>query len=338
MRDTDQIPDIRSDEALEDLLKHASPRPVPSPSDKDAVKRAVRAEWQEVAGRHQTRRRIANYAIAATVLISVFALFSVFRTPAIDTVQVATIEKSYGSVYLLGEEAELRETADLASVMSDQTIVTGPAAGLALAWGGGGSVRIDESTRVNFVSDESIYLKSGRIYFDSMPASLLAGIDAAGTPRFVLQTDLGEVRHLGTQYMTQIVDTALVVSVREGQVAIDGTYHEHTAWPGEQVTLAGRQRPSILSIGRSGGDWDWVSRTTPVAKVEGRTLHEFLVWVSRELGLELTFEGGAEQVAHGAILIGPIDAEPADALRLRLATAALTWRIDDGVITISDSD
>jgi hypothetical protein len=67
------------------------------------------------------------------------------------------------------------------------------------------------------------------------------------------------------------------------------------------------------------------------------TLHQFLVRVTRELGLELNFEGRAEQVAHDAILRGTIDAEPAEALRLRLATAALDWRIDEGVITISES-
>lgn len=337
MSDTNQIPDIRSDEALEDLLKHASPRPVPSPSDKDAVKRAVRAEWQDVAGRHQMRLRVFNYAIAATVLVGVFAMFSIFRAPTINTVQVATIQKSYGSVYVLGDQAELRETADLTNVMSGQTIATGPGAGLALAWDGGGSVRVDESTRVNFVSDEAIYLESGRIYFDSRSATLLAGINAGGAPRFVLHTDLGEVRHLGTQFMTRIADDALVVSVREGEVSIDGTYHKHVASPGEQVTFTGRERPSTLSIGHSGGAWEWVGRTTPAADVEGRTLHEFLVWVSRELGLELAFEGGAEQEAHDAVLKGTVNAELADALRIRLATADLHSRIDGGVIYISDN-
>jgi hypothetical protein len=79
-----------------------------------------------------------------------------------------------------------------------------------------------------------------------------------------------------------------------------------------------------------------VAKTTPGVDVDGKTLHEFLLWVSREMGLELRFEGEAEAVAREAVLRGTIDTEPAEALRLRLATAALNWRIEGGVIYITD--
>jgi hypothetical protein len=54
------------------------------------------------------------------------------------------------------------------------------------------------------------------------------------------------------------------------------------------------------------------------------------------MGLEMQFEGQAETVARSAILKGRIDTAPAEALRLRLATAALDWRIEEGVIYITD--
>ena len=122
-------------EALEDLLRHSSPRPVPSQEDEVAVREAVHKEWRELTARRRVRRRIFQYAIAATVLLGAFLAFNSFRTPVIDIVQVATIEKSVGPVYLLGEQAELRETGDLSNVLAGQTIVTGDNAGLALAWG-----------------------------------------------------------------------------------------------------------------------------------------------------------------------------------------------------------
>ena len=46
--------------------------------------------------------------------------------------------------------------------------------------------------------------------------------------------------------------------------------------------------------------------------------------------------GNAEAVARDTVLRGRIDAEPAQALRLRLATTALEWRIEEGVIHISE--
>lgn len=324
-------------EALEDLLRHASPRPTPSKGDEAAVRAAVHQEWRELTGKRQTRRRLVRYAMAAAVLIGVFAGFNLFRGPTVAAIQVATIEKNIGPVYLLGEEAELRETGDLANIMSGQVIVTGSNAGLSIAWGSGGSIRIDENSRVEFTDRRSVFLEAGRVYFDSQSAPMIAGSDASGTPGVTLRTEFGEIEHLGTQYMTEIDADTLIISVREGQVAIDGTYHDHVASPGQQVRLRGTLQPSVLSISGYGEAWAWVNRTTPTADVEGKSLHEFLTWVCRELGLELEFEGRAESVARDAILKGRIDTEPAEALRLRLAMAALDWRIDEGVIYISEN-
>ncbi len=323
-------------EALEDLLRHASPRPTPSKDDEAGVRAAVHREWRELTGRRQARRRIVQYAMAATVLIGVFAGFNLFRGPTVAAIQVATIEKNIGPVYLLGEGAELRETSDLANIMSGQVIVTGANAGLSIEWGSGGSIRIDEHTRVEFTDRQSVFLESGRVYIDSQHAPPVAELDAGGPSGVTLRTEFGDIEHLGTQYMTEIDADTLVVSVREGQVAIDGTYHEHVASPGQQVRLRGALQPSVLSINGYGEAWAWVNRTTPTADVDGKSLHEFLTWVCREMGLELEFEGQAEAVARDAILKGRIDTEPAEALRQRLATAALDWRIDEGVIYISD--
>lgn len=321
-------------EALEELLRHASPRPAPSPDEVAAARASVRAEWRDLTGKRQARRRVIQYAVAATVLVGVFAAFNVFRAPIVETVQVATIEKSIGPVYLLGEEAELRETIDLDNILSGQTIVTGSGAGLAVALRNGGSVRVDEHSRIQFTDERSIFLESGRIYFDSQASSLVADTD--NTPKLTLRTELGDVEHKGTQYMTAVDSSQLVVTVREGQVSIDGMYFDHVASPGQQVTLAGSTQPSILSISSHSDAWSWVYRTTPAADVDGKSLHEFLSWVCREMGLELRFEGQAEAIARDAVLKGTIDTEPAEALRLRLATAALDWRIDEGVIYISD--
>jgi len=322
-------------DTLEDLLRRASPRPVPAPEDLTAVKSAVRDEWRTVTTRRTDRLRLANFAIAASVLVGVFAVLNILRVPAVDVVQVARIEKSFGPVYVLGEQAELRPTRNLSDVMSGQTIVTGDGAGLALSWAAGGSLRADENTRIRFSSGEAVFVEEGRVYFDSI-ASSIGGGDVADVPVFMLQTQYGDIRHLGTQYMTDVARDSLVVSVREGEVMIDGTYHDQTITSGQQATFVGSQRPSILSVSRTGQAWDWVGRTTPAADVDGRSLHQFLVWVSREMGLELRFEGKAEAVAEAAILRGTIDTEPADALRMRLATAALKWRIDQGVIYITD--
>lgn len=322
-------------DALEDLLRHASPRLAPSQEDEAVVREAVHAEWLELTGRRQARHRVLRYAIAATVLLGVFAGFNIFRAPVVEVVQVASIQKSIGPVYLLAEEAVLHETSDLSNIMSGQTIVTGDDAGLALAWGNGGSIRIDENSRVEFTDDESVFLAKGKIYFDSLPSSLVARAVAGDAPVFTLRTDLGDIRHVGTQYMTEVGPDTLIVSVREGEVAIDGKFHEQNVLSGNKATMAGRQRPSTLNISRFGEAWSWVNRITPPIDADGVSDYEVLTWACREIGLEPDFTDSAEAVARRSRAFGTIKAEPADTLRARLLTANMDGKIEEGVIHIS---
>ena len=320
---------------LDELLRHSSPRPAPA-ADKTAVARAeLRREWQELTGQRRRRRRIQTFAIAASVLLGLTVATLSWRAPVTEFVPVATLDKTFGTVYLLGEDSELRPTDSLDTILSGQTIVTGNDSGLSVAWGNGGSIRVDENTRIRFTDTEVAFLEEGRVYFDSV-YSLLSASSADDAPIFTLETRHGTVTHLGTQYMAAIEGDRLVVSVREGNVLIRGRLHEQQVDTGQQATVTGSQRPGLLSINRSGAEWDWVARTMPAADVDGRTLSEFLDWVSRELGLDLRFEGDAKAVANEAILRGTVDTLPEDALRLRLATAALNWRIEEGVIYISE--
>lgn len=328
MSDTNQ-------DTLEDLLRHAAPRPVPDAHDVAVAKAVVRNDWIDETSLRNRRRRTMLFATAATVLVGVFAALSSLQVLQQSPIQLAAIQKSFGPVLFLGEQAELRPTEDLATVMSGQTIVTGNGAGLALAWVSGGSLRVDANSRLRFEPGGAVFLETGRVYFDSQPG-LSASIVGGDAPAFELSSQHGMVKHLGTQYMTSVDAEALVVSVREGEVQIDGQLYDQKVGTGQQATLAGRQRPNVLNISRSGEAWAWVTKTTPAVDVDGKSLHEFLVWVSRELGLELRFEGSSETVAQEARLRGTIDVDPAEALRLRLATAALEWRIEGGVIYITE--
>jgi ferric-dicitrate binding protein FerR (iron transport regulator) len=320
----------------EELLRQASPRPVPSPADIAAARAAVHDEWQSVTGRRRTQRFVMRFALAASLVVAALVGFSLVRTPSPVPIQVAEVVMDFGPVYLSGDDSELRATSGQAELMAGQTVVTGDDAGLAINWGAGGSLRVDENTRLTLTGPDRVQLTSGRVYFDSISTLLQPGADDGNSARLLLETMHGVVRHVGTQYMADVSRDSLVVSVREGQVEIDGRFHQGRAREGQQVTMSGSQQPSILRIDPSGRQWHWVARRTPLADVDGKTLHEFLVWACRETGLRLQFEGNAEAVARNTVLRGKIDTEPAEALRLRLATTALDWRIEEGVIYITD--
>lgn len=327
---------MRANDAVEQLLEHALPRPAPPVADEQDIREIVRAEWQSVTGRRTSRRRVMNYAIAATVVLAVAVAFNSFRLNDVAPVQVAKIDKSHGSIYVLGERSELHELVDLAEISAGQTVITGNESGIGLAWGNGGSLRVDADTRIEFVSDDVVYLRAGRIYFDS-ESELVAAV--SGGSVLAVQTDHGTVTHLGTQYMTYVDDEKLAVSVREGMVSVDGLYYEETASAGEQLTVAGRGRPSVVNIVSYGDAWQWVETTTQDFDVDGRTMYEFLNWVSRETGLQVEFEDDAVlEQTRSAELRGIVDEAPTEALRLRMMTASLDWRIEGGSLIVSAVD
>ncbi len=318
---------MQSDKELESLLSQAGPRPVPSAEQVAVARDCVQEEWQAVVNRRR-RNRLVSLAAAATLVIAAFFSFSLQQTPP-PAVTVANIERSLGSIYLLGDRAELRETNDLLSVTAGQTVVTGASSGVAFSMHDGLSLRVDERTRVEFVDATTAYLHNGRVYVDT---------NGAQRTDLRIESEHGAVMHVGTQYMMTVDKRTLAVSVREGTVAIDGSFHDATVSPGQRIQLSGTGRPDVANLPLHGEHWQWVEALAPSADFDGRSVHEFLEWVSRETGLALEFEtAGAERLALAETLNGRIDTAPTDALRVWMMGVDLDWRIENGVIYISET-
>lgn len=325
---------VRADDAVEALLENAAPRPLPPDDDEMAVRATVQSEWQAVVGKVKTRRRMTNFAIAATVLLGIAITFNALQVSNIAAVQVATISKSHGSIYLLGEQSEMHEMTDLASISAGEFIVTDGDAGIGLEWGTGGSLRVDKNTRIEFTSADSVYLHSGQIYFDSQSANFAEAATGSG---LTIETDHGSVMHLGTQFMTYSDTNDLRVSVREGQVEVDGAYVEMAiASAGKQMVLSGGARPTITDFNVYGEAWSWIETTSPVVDIDGHTVKEFLTAIGRETGLQIFYESPeAEVVAHTGVLKGNVDMDPRNELAFRMLGEDLTYRIDGGAIYVN---
>ncbi|MEO1247313.1 MAG: FecR domain-containing protein [Pseudomonadota bacterium] len=276
------------------------------------------------------RRRRWRVAAAAAVVVTATTLVSINSVPEnMAVVEVASISKSTGESGLLRNDRTLERVSDQQIIRSGQTIVTGSGSSLGLAWYGGGSLRVDENTTLRFLADDQIELQSGRVYYDSRSS-------IANGSSLVIHTDYGDVRHVGTQYMTDISETDLLrVSVREGQVAITGLYYEALAGVGEQVVLHGDRAPLVTKLATHSAEWRWVETVAPTVDMEGKTFYDLLEWVCRETGLRYRFEDAAAEEAAHESLTGVEDGEPMVLLRVGAAAAQLTIEQVDGVIVIS---
>jgi len=322
-----------NNDAIEALLGRASPRPAPPSEDEQMIRETVLSEWQTVVGKRRAQTRFVRLSIAASVLLGVLVSFSMLQQSGIVPVQVATIGKSHGSIYVLGEQSQLYKVTDLSAVMAGQTIKTDHESGIGLEWGNGGSLRIAADTRVEFVSSEAIYLRSGRVYFDSTPS------DVPNAAQLSIQTDHGTVTHVGTQYMTYTASDELTVTVREGRVSIAGNYYDTNVLEGQHSSITGSARPSVTSFQRYGPAWKWIEATSPILDTDGRSVDAFLNWVSRETGLKIEYPDAAtKQAALDVVLKGTVNIEPREALEFWLQGQDLSWYIDGGTIKVNSID
>lgn len=329
-----EIDELRSDEAFAALLSKAPPRPVPPAEDEALVREAVHAEWKKVAGGHVRRRRMTSFALAASVLLAAIAMFSLIRDPVgdITTLQMAAVEKQFGEV-LINSRSSL--AGQLASISGGDVVETGAGSGLALGWHDGGSLRIDENTAVVFEAENRIYLREGRVYFDSVPGPLSASASGDDAANLAIRTDHGLVRHLGTQYMTEVGDDELVISVREGIVSIDGNVAARAS-AGQQFAISASGE---LAIHDTNGvdDWEWVEKSTPAVDLDGRLVAEALEWVSRESGRTISYTSEhAERLANETQLRGNMQLPPSRALEIFMLTVDLNARIEGEVIVVSE--
>lgn len=322
----------QSDEAVERLLAQAPPRPTPPAEIKAQAKLAVEAEWRRVT---QRRRRIWTFAAAASVVALAIALMTLLSGPDVTPIQVATIDKSNGTISLLGEQGLLQDARNLQVVQSGQTMVTDSDSGLGLSWGRGGSLRLDANTTVSFVAADQIELRSGRVYFDS-------GSDTLSEESLLIHTDFGDVRHVGTQFMAEVGNTDLLkVSVREGKVFIDGLNQTIDAEAGKQVVLHGDRAPSVTSLAAHGGEWAWVEAIAPMVSMKGKTFYQLVEWVKRETGLDFHFATSAAKAAAqgpSALLIGVVGSEPQILLKHGAHITGFEYQLINGVIVISQSE
>ena len=281
LKDAPRVPSDRREAAYARVQEAwqaglAEARPTPEPV----------ADRQGPSG---TVRRRGLFAVAASVVMGLAVGLGLWSTRGTAPASIVARVTAVQGVSAL-------KVGDALTV--DSRIVTGEAT-VALALSSGLSVRLAPASESVFESAERLRLDRGRVYVDS-------GSGAAGDP-WVVETGLGEVRHLGTQYLVTIGTDGLAVAVREGRIALQparGGTAQTTAIAGERLRVAADAPGQILRTALSPTDaqWDWIESVPTSLEVEGLTLGEFLVWYRRETAQAVTLDGvDAATRLHGSI-------------------------------------
>jgi ferric-dicitrate binding protein FerR (iron transport regulator) len=331
---------VEHDDELARLLAHASPRARPRREAQTAAYETLRAEWLELTARRR-RGRIAFGVAAAALLIGVAVVLGTLRAPvdAVLAAPLATIERIEGSQVSWRDEHSTARTitgeADIVRV--GQSLSTGAESRAALSWRDGGSLRLDENTRVDLVSERSVRLVTGDLYFDSAAEQPAPGRTAAvPIEKLGVETPAGRIVHVGTQFMLSVDAGEVVLSVREGQVRLSGDGFEITVNSGEQLDIDAngvRARRSIESYDTS---WNWAQEIAPQPNMDGRTERDILSWVARETGRRIVYDSPATEASTRVSIVRGLDKRsPTNLLAILPVITDLDVEIRDDVIVVS---
>jgi len=197
---------------------------------------------------------------------------------------------------------------------------------------GGGNLRVARSSRLEVSADNTVRLTAGELYVD-VPAQ------AGGSRRFVVLTEAGEFRHVGTQFALAIVGGQTRLRVREGSVRWHAGGGDATVPAGSEVLIDRAGTWTRRAIATSGREWAWIEALTPEIEIENRPLAEFLQWAARESGRKLVLgdDGAGIQVMairmhgniHGLTVM--------EALSAVMASTSLRFDLPGGLIRVSSA-
>lgn len=316
---TQRDDDSETERDLRRLFAHAQPRPTPPAADAEEIRRAVYAEWDAVTGRRVWAKRSA-YAAAASVLLAAGVWFTGPFESAVPLTTVARVERVQGNV---------AGVAIGGSVAAGTRVTTGEGQ-VAVRLASGGSLRIGAGSEVVLTGLDGAQLVAGVLYFDSE--------DQRPGAQFMVETAIGTVRDVGTQFLVRVdpVQGVLDVGVRDGEIVLTKDGESGMARVGER--LVATEDTSTLrrdAMATFGGEWSWAESLAPPFDIDGRTVGDFLAWFAAQTGRSVVFGSpGAQRLAQDTTLRGSIDLEPLQKLSAVLALTDLTYTLDGERVVI----
>lgn len=322
-----------------------------SPATEDLVGRALRAagarpevpaamarQWETVlrtelqARSRQRRRRIAIRSLAAaacvaSVVLAALLTQSPWRQVTSDA-PVATVLHVDG----IGE-SDGGALVDVAyHFVAGARLRTSPDAFVGLRYRNA-DVRVRGDTELVFHRTR-LELQRGTIYVDT-------GSTDTVVTSIIVETPLGSVSHVGTQFIVSVDHQGLSGVVREGALVVrtPSARRNFNARPGESavvhVTRDGRLDLSFEPL--LDARWQWISAATRGLGIDGRSTTDVLQWAARETGMRVDFADAATSdharaaILHGNAVVRSLD----DVLTVvRSSTQLAATARDDGVIEV----
>lgn len=355
MMDDERQPD--STDLIGELIRQGGRRESPSADEHDRVFAAATNAFQAKVRRR--RRSVMLRSIAAVMLVGIVTAVVVMNLPPAALQPLAEVDRVVGPSEVQrgsvqrgsvqrGDETWIALTGEPFPLFAASRIRTGPGSRLGVRMANGVSLRLAESTDVVFTAPDRIRLLTGKVYADAGKTSTT---DGAAVRRIMVETDVGLVWDIGTQFEVRYVNRIYRLRVREGLVYlqhdlgdVDLQAHdlpngrrELRGSAGEQLTIDAARRVRKDRIASDDSEWRWTESVAPEPVIDARPVSVLLAWVARQTGRSVAYARPAlEFEAETTFLYGRVyHLEPLEALDTFLETTDFEYTLlEDGTILI----
>ena len=251
--------------------------------------------------------------MAASVAIVVAAGLFQFQIETPES--IASIDGSINSVEIYSNGGW--EVLAQDSLPGASRVRTGNNAYLSLTLATGMNIRLDQNSEISLKEVDTLNLKNGSVYVDSYGHRPGAG--------FVVNTEFGSANDIGTQFAVSAHEDGWNIQVREGAVLIhDGGVNTQLEL-GDRLDISANYVMETTKLEPDDASWIWAENVSPHFVIEGRSLNDYLDWMSRETGTKVSFRTElARSAAKRTILHGSIEGlPPGESLRVVLLTTEL---------------
>jgi ferric-dicitrate binding protein FerR (iron transport regulator) len=207
---------------------------------------------------------------------------------------------------------------DSVALLSGDELQTA-AQGTRITFNSGIGLRIAPHSDLRLSDLNTVTLVAGALYFEG----------AAHEAALTVNTSFGSVTHVGTRYLAELTDSALIVLVRDGETRVTAGDRRLSVPAREQLILAADGHAKRSAVSSSGEMWSWADALAPAMEIENQHLDAFLAWIAHETGRQLNFaDETARAEAQQTILHGSVANL---SLQQALTTVLMTTDFDDSI-------
>lgn len=324
----DKASQLGEEEQLDNLLSSTLPREeVPEEIKARLAGHLQQALNTRIVARRQSRKR-QLLSLSAGVFVVALAIGSIF-----ETVFFSYNDSQSGFARIAAFQGEVRVNGDVLLVddylkIGDQ-LVTRSSNSLVSFHYRNALVRVAGDSAV-VIANDHIHLMEGKIYID---AESLAFGEQAGDRVVEVRTAHATITDIGTQFMVAVHADKTNASVREGSIIVKNS-------EGHLIGEATDEVARKIDVGVSGfrlydsdlygEEWQWIAQIPAEFELDGKTLHEYLIWVASEIGVPVMYQDEtSERIANTVTLRGDLKSlSPESSLDVVMKTTSLRVDLD----------